>query len=329
MSAGKYTLEPGLRAVLTDLGMRPAAVLRRAGLRADLLAGGPVWLSQDDFFALWRAIEVEADDPNLPLRMEDVFSPEVFGAPIFAALMSPDLNIAAKRIATYKKLIGPMQLVVGVSADMTSIAFEWPADADPPDSMVLAELLFWVQMVRTGTRSRVIPLQLTTPSPPEDMAAYRDYLGIDVTRSPRRCVTFSAVDAARPFLTANDAMWATFEPDLRRRLDDLEVDARASERVRSVLLELLPVGRSTMTDVASELAMSTRTLHRRLAGEDTTYQRVLDQTREDLARHYLRDANLSAPEISFLLGYEETSSFYRAFHNWTGETPETVRAGAS
>ena len=71
--------------------------------------------------------------------------------------------------------------------------------------------------------------------------------------------------------------------------------------------------------------MSTRTLHRRLTADGTTFQAVLDQTREDLARHYLANPMLSPPEISFLLGYEETSSFYRAFHNWTGETPDRVR----
>lgn len=326
MSQGKYALDPGLRAMLTDLGLSPARVLRRAGLRLDILAGGPVWLSQEQFFALWEAIEVEADDPNLPLRIEDAFAPEVFGAPIFAALMSPDFNTAATRIATYKKLIGPMRQIVEISAETTSVAYEWPVDSDPPDGLVLSELMFWVQMIRTGTRRRVEPIEVTAPTLPVDMGAYRDYVGIEITEAPEQRVIFAAVDAARPFLTANEAIWEAFEPDLRRRLADLELDAPASERVRAVLLELLPAGRSSMGEVAGELAMSTRTLHRRLAAEDTTYQRILDGTREALARHYLSDRNLSAAEIAFLLGYEETSSFYRAFHQWTGETPERVRA---
>lgn len=84
-----------------------------------------------------------------------------------------------------------------------------------------------------------------------------------------------------------------------------------------------------MGTVAGQLAMSTRTLHRRLEGEGTTFQRVLDATREALARHYLANPDLSAGEISFLLGYAETSSFYRAFHDWTGSTPERIRAGAA
>ena len=54
-------------------------------------------------------------------------------------------------------------------------------------------------------------------------------------------------------------------------------------------------------------------------------QHILDTTREELARHYLARPELSAPDITFLLGYQETSSFYRAFQKWTGETPERVR----
>lgn len=78
--------------------------------------------------------------------------------------------------------------------------------------------------------------------------------------------------------------------------------------------------------MAAELAVSPRTSHRQLKAEGASFQRILDATCEQLARHYLRDPALSAVDIAFLLGYGETSSFYRAFHSWTGETPEQVRS---
>lgn len=71
--------------------------------------------------------------------------------------------------------------------------------------------------------------------------------------------------------------------------------------------------------------MSTRTLQRRLQLEDTAFQTVLRDTREALARHYLTSSTMSAAEIAYLLGYDDTRSFYRAFHAWTGQTPEQVR----
>ncbi len=233
----KYALEPGVRALLVDMGVSPAAVLRRAGLRTDLLSGRPVWLTADEFFALWTSLEAEVDHPNLPLLVEQAFAPGVFSPSMFAATMSADLNTAAHRMAIYKRLVGPLQIRVDVADDRTTIGLDWPSGHHPPDTMNLTELLFWVALARVGTRERVVPLQMTTPSPPADAAAYRDYLGVDIEAADHLSVVFAAVDAARPFLTANEAIWEAFEPQLRRRLADLELDAPIGDRVGAVLLE--------------------------------------------------------------------------------------------
>jgi len=322
----KYSLEPAARALLADLGLSVTAVLRRAGLRLDLLARGSVKLHQDEFFSLWRAIEAEANHPNLPLLLGEALSPELFSPPLFAAMLSPDLNVAAQRIAQYKKLIGPLRLDLDIDDTATTVSFSWPPGAEPPATMVLTELLFWVEMVRFGTRTRVVPTRAAVPTLPADMAAYAAVLGIELEQANTPSVTFAAADAARPFLAANEAIWATFEPELRRRLVDLDVDARTSDRVHAVLLDGLPVGRATVSAVARELAISPRTLHRQLKAEDSSFQGILNSTREQLARHYLNDPALSATEIGFLLGYADTSSFYRAFQVWTGQTPEQARA---
>ena len=100
------------------------------------------------------------------------------------------------------------------------------------------------------------------------------------------------------------------------------------ERVQAALLELLPAGDTSATAVARELAVSTRTLQRRLTEEGTTFQGVRERTREALARHYLTRSSVPPAEIGFLLGYGDPNSFYRAFRDWTGDTPARVRAGA-
>ena len=78
--------------------------------------------------------------------------------------------------------------------------------------------------------------------------------------------------------------------------------------------------------MSKTLGVSPRTLQRRLGAEDVKYQDILNQTREQLARHYLTSSSLSGGEISFLLGYDNPNSFFRAFQQWTGTTPETVRS---
>ena len=96
-------------------------------------------------------------------------------------------------------------------------------------------------------------------------------------------------------------------------------------KVRSALTELLPGGTGTVDDVAMKLGFSKRTLQRKLTEENTSFQKQLNGTREILAKHYIRNTDMSSDEIAFLLGYQEINSFLRAFHLWTGMSVSDFR----
>ena len=327
MDAAKtFTLGKSWSLILTDMGVAPSDVLRRAGMPDDLLARSDVTLTPAEYYRLWEAFEAEADDPELPITLGRTISVEAFEPPIFAALCSPNLDVAMERIARYKPLIGPLKIRIDRSSDGTRIECDWPAGPQPPASLATVEVVFWVALVRLATRNHIQPAQVTAPTRLEDELAYRRYYGTSVSRGERDSVTFSREDAQRPFLTANEPMWEFFEPELRRRLSELGAGASMGERVHAALLEMLPAGEASVEAVAKRLMVSSRTLQRRLREAGTSYQAVLNETREALARHYLASSSLSAAEISFLLGYDDPSSFYRAFHGWTGKTPDGVRS---
>ena len=164
----------------------------------------------------------------------------------------------------------------------------------------------------------------TTVNIPE-LDEYERYFGVRVDKATFDGVSFSAHDASKPFLTANETMWHIFEPQLNKRMKDLETDSSFRERVRACLMEILASGQYSMSDVASRLAMSPRTLQRRLKAEGTSFQKELDTLREELARNYLSKSDYSSGQIAFLLGYEDPNSFFRAFRSWTGQTPEVAR----
>jgi AraC-like DNA-binding protein len=81
-----------------------------------------------------------------------------------------------------------------------------------------------------------------------------------------------------------------------------------------------------MRAVAKELALSERTLQRRLAEEGTRFQDLLTEARRELAREYLANGHLEMADVAFLLGFDDQNSFYRAFRQWEGETPSRWRA---
>ena len=325
-SANVFTVNPGWRVLLNDLGLHPLEVLRKAGLPEDLFSRKDAVLDTAEYFRFWEALEESADDPLLPLRIGSAISVEAFDPPVFAALCSPDLNTALQRLARHKKLLCPMALHVGVTDRSTMLEIEWlDAFAEPPGSLIAVELVFFVQLARIATRQRICPLDVLAPLPLEPENDYTEYFGVPVRQTKFPTIVFSGADARQPFLTANEKMWGFFEPGLKKRLSELEDSATIAERVHAVLLELLPGGTPSIDAVSSKLFVSPRTLQRRLKQEGKSFQDLLHKTREALAKHYLKTSSLSAAEISFLLGFEEPNSFFRAFHLWTGKTPEQVR----
>ena len=326
MDTPGYALDTTWRTLLKDLGVAPADVLRRAGLADDLLQQPSVRLAPVDYYRLWDSIEAALAGAPLALCLCEAVRSESFSPPLFAALCSPNLLVAARRIAQYKPLIAPIRFAVTESGERVTFVYAWPDDEPaPPVSLVMMELLFCVTLARMGTREAIRPLAVTTSVLPSTLAPYEAFLGVRVERGSAHQVTFAAADATRPFLTSNEPLWAAFEPGLRQRLADLEASATTARRVRAALLEGLPSGLLASADIARKLALSKRTLQRRLEAEGTGFQRVLAETRADLARHYLEKTTLPVAEISFLLGFDEANSFYRAFRSWTGSTPDNVR----
>lgn len=326
MHTHSYALDTTWRTLLKDLGVVPANVLRRAGLADDLLRQPSVRLAPADYYRLWDSIEAEMGDPLFPIRLCEAVRSESFSPPLFAALCSPNLLVAAQRIAQYKALVAPIRLDVTKARDVVMMEFAWLDEPlSPPVSLVMMELLFCVSLARMGTREPVRPVEVTTPALPSPLAPYETFLGARVRHGAKHRITFTTTDATRPFLTSNEPVWAAFEPALRQRLADLDAQATTAKRVRAALLEGLPSGLITMEAISRKLALSKRTLQRRIDAEGTSYQQILKETREALARHYLEKTELPAAEISFLLGFDAPNSFYRAFRTWTGTTPDSVR----
>ncbi len=127
------------------------------------------------------------------------------------------------------------------------------------------------------------------------------------------------------YCSRNESMWEFFEPELKRRLSMMETDDSCAARVRSALMELLPSGECTIDNVAKKLGYSKRSLQRKLQEEDTYFQKQLNHTRELLARTYLANTDMTTEDIAFLLGYQESGSFLRAFTVWTGQTVNEYR----
>ena len=128
--------------------------------------------------------------------------------------------------------------------------------------------------------------------------------------------------ADRPLPQANEQTARLCEEQCRALLDRRRRGARLSERVRQQLLR--PAQSAGMTDVASLLGMASRSLHRRLAAEGTTFRQLVREVRTALAEEML-SYRMTVDEVSERLGYAEPASFIHAFKRWKGMPPGAYR----
>ncbi|MCG8367904.1 MAG: AraC family transcriptional regulator [Pseudanabaenales cyanobacterium] len=323
----KFALDSGWQVLLQDLGVSPQDLLHQARLPLDLFSQPSSTLTTEEYFRYWQGLEtLLSSDPAFPLRVAQSITVESFSPPMFACICSENLNQALKRLAQYKPLIGPLRLDVEETDHQTQVVLgELPGQLPLPQSLIAMELAFFVHLARLTTRAHIIPVAVQSTISIPAVTQFEAFFGVHLTRGELNAVAFSAADAQRPFLTSNAGMWSIFEPELQKRMKHLEIGSQFCDRVRACLMEILASGQSSMAEIAQKLAVSPRTLQRRLQEEGTSFQQELSNLRAELANYYLANTPYSSAEISFLLGYSDPSSFFRAFHFWTGKTPDVVR----
>ena len=323
----RFLIDKNMKFVFAFLHLNEVQVLQTAGLPIDFFEKKVQSLSSEQYFSLWSAIVESSDSTEpIPLMLERLPLFSGISAPIMAALCSKDFTTFCYRIQKYKPLIGPLALILNEDHETFSIEItNIDAEKKLHPLIVASEMIFFVKIIRHSTGENIIPIKVETVEAMEHNA-YEDYFVVKPETGAGNKLTFRKVDAHLPFTLFDDSVWNQLEPDLKKRLTELEVDSSFSAKVRSVLMELMPMGQCSIDNVAEKLCISSRTLQRKLKGESTNYQQQLNHSRELLAKHYLTSTDMNVSEITFLLGFEELSSFSRAFAIWTGSSPEAFRS---
>lgn len=112
-----------------------------------------------------------------------------------------------------------------------------------------------------------------------------------------------------------------------RLLGEIQQGPSVLDRARLELSRQLPEVGADLQQIAARLALSPRTLQRRLREAGLSFNHLVDETRQQLVVHYLRDPALELAEIAFLVGFSEPGSLARAFRRWTGQSPGEYRRG--
>lgn len=94
-----------------------------------------------------------------------------------------------------------------------------------------------------------------------------------------------------------------------------------SEMVSTVVIRFLKEGDCSMPRVAKTLQCGVRTLQLRLKEEGSSYGKILQKCRQELACNLLKFEQYRVTDVAFELGFSDVSTFSRNFKSWTGISP--------
>jgi AraC-like DNA-binding protein len=184
-----------------------------------------------------------------------------------------------------------------------------------------------VQMVEGLTLNRL----WFVSSRPADVATLVDEFGTAnlAFDQPLNGFSFDKRFLEQPMKTGDAALYSFLEEHALAALASRPKSDDLVDRLRQGIRDALKQGEPNIERIATRLALSGRTLQRRLSDLGTSFQAVLDDVRFDLARAYLRDARLDITQVAYLLGYSELRAFDRAFKRWANITPRDWREQAT
>ena len=166
----------------------------------------------------------------------------------------------------------------------------------------------------------------TYPEPADTSEHARSFPGTRL----RFAAPFDAIVYERKYLDlpmpqADPKLHALLRRQLESVVAELPPTQELRRQVRKLILAELGGGNPSADHIAERLQMSRRTLTRRLLQQGTTFKRLLEEVRRELAERALISEEVGIAEIAERLGFAEPAAFHRAFKRWTGMTPADYR----
>ncbi len=327
------TSSRALVTALDRLGFDTGALLSAAGLTAEQVEDADARLPGEAVATLWSSALERSGDPSLGLRVAVAVPFGAYRVIDFLAASAPTVGAGLHRVARYFPLINSaLSWEITDRPTTMCMTLVHPSIAGAlPQPYVEYAMVVTVLHCRhaSGFDWPLVEVSFAFAAPPsidEHLATF----GCDVRfDQPRNELVLTREIADLPTRAPSSELLRTLEDHADRMIASLEREDAASARVARLIVEELHGGEPSLARVARRMAMSGRTLQRRLEQERTSFASVLDQTRRHLAEAYIQERALALTEIAYLLGFSEPSAFTRAFQRWYGMSPSQYRSKAA
>lgn len=312
-------------------GVEMGALCSQAGI-------DPAWLGDPDgrvsgevLRRLWRGAVQATGDENLGLHIGEAFDLTALGIVGYVLLNCQTYGDVLEKLSRYTRLfsqgVAIAHQVMGetvscecrIRGEVSNYLLKEPRH---PIESTLAALVRATHQL-TGKSLPILGVDFQHEAP-RDPSEHERVFGVKVRFSqPTTRIVFAAACLGWPVRSGNPQLLPLLETHAQTLLGQQAPPQTQVERVKQVIREHLQGEVPTVSMIAHQLLTSVRQLQRELNAESTSFQRVLDDTRREIALEQLRDPEVSIHDVAFVLGFSDPSAFHRAFKRWTGATPKS------
>ena len=317
-----------------DAKVATADLLLRLGMTPDDAIDPKQMVSSGAYYEFFE--ELSRRDPHglsLPLRIGAAMRCDEYGAFGLAWKSAPNLRGSYVRSERYGRVLGSAEAyTLQQTGDGWFFNLDKAGDGRLGMQLSNEASLSAVEVIsKEVSTASFLPLAVYFKHPPRgDPSVYEEHFGCPVHfQSGRDALLVSERDMDTPNRLGDQTIAKFFDQHLEQEIALIDDDLSLEHAVRRAVSNVLSEGVPTLSFIASELNVGSRTLQRRLSDNGSSFQSVVDLARKDLAKRLLRETQYSLAEIAFLTGFAEQSGFTRAFKRWAGQTPRSYRLAGS
>jgi len=313
---------------MTKIGINADALLCNTGLSKDAIFDETGQISYEQSITLINnAVELSQVD-GLGLQIGACENTSSYGLMGYAMSCAPNMKEAAEVAIKYQK----------ASPSLISMSLEHAGD----HSHVLltspqplgTEVTFLVEEVFSAIKRSFYFLAGKNITPQAVHFSYEEPSYSQLYKNIFDCplifnasenkIVYRQQDLDTPTLQGNVVAQKVANSLCEKYIAQHHVEDNMVQRVRAVLLNS-PGGFPNEDKVAQKIGIHPRNLRRQLKSSHTSFQKIFDGVREQLAIEYLQKSSLALDDIADLVGFSDSSNFRRAFKRWTGKVPSAYR----
>jgi AraC-like DNA-binding protein len=307
-----------------ELNLNVDAILHATDLDLEQLADPYATVPDTAFEQIWRQAFLQDPRPDLPVRAGVAVPFGAFGLLDHLTATAETVGEGFHTLRLFFWLVSP---TIRLAFEHEEGDWIWIVNDPPTESDFVSEqwtvALFTQRFRRCAKDLEIRAVHLTQSAGPS-AGMLAEHLGAPVRLGqPRSGILLAEGMWQHQMQSADPALRETLLA-LAQRVDIQTFgEAPLSYVVRTRLPAALEAGHYSAEDIAEQIGLSLRTFQRRLTAEEITFSQLVDAYRQEEALRMLRQGRYSMAQIAYDLGYNEQSSFNRAFKRWTGRTPST------